>query len=361
VDWQRLKAVVLESDDWGLCAWAADDAAHRSLADTPAFQDGAGATYGRSTLESAADVGALAAVLRGVRGADGAPAVWQANTIVANPDYDRLAVEGAGAGECPLLEWPALPGRWARPGLEHAVRDAIEAGVWWPELHGLHHLPETAWLAALRRGDDDARRALAAASPVCEAVVRSSEYDPGEPALDRTRRLRRAHRAFEAAFGRAPSSLCPPDYRWDDQLEADAESLGVATIQGKAEQAGARVPALRRLAHRWRWPDRRGRRFYLPPRIAFEPRGGTGEARVGVAAARQHCHAAWRRGEPAVVSSHRVNYAHLDAAWSQAGRAALAELLQALATDGATFVTDAEVRGLVEHGVRGPRLERRPA
>ena len=49
---------------------------------------------------------------------------------------------------------------------------------------------------------------------------------------------------------------------------------------------------------------------------------------------------------PAVVSSHRLNYAHLHPERSEAGRAALRELLRRLVEDGATFVTDAEVRAL---------------
>ena len=60
--------------------------------------------------------------------------------------------------------------------------------------------------------------------------------------------------------------------------------------------------------------------------------------------------AAWSRGQPAIVSTHRVNYAHLDAAWAEAGRAALRELLVALCDEGATFLTDAEVRALEQSG-----------
>ena len=56
LDWRRLKAVVLESDDWGLCAWSPDDQAVRVLADSPAYRSAPGRRYGASTLESADDV-----------------------------------------------------------------------------------------------------------------------------------------------------------------------------------------------------------------------------------------------------------------------------------------------------------------
>ena len=349
LDWHRLRAVVLESDDWGLCAWVPDDRAHRALAHQPAFRTAAGLRYGRSTLESAGDVGALAAELLEWRGGDGFPPVWQTNTVVANPDYGRMRPPLFEFEELPLAYLPELPARWARPGLWDAVRKAEGEGVWWAELHGLHHLPEAAWLAALRRGEDDARRALEQGSPIARAVEAGGEYDAAEPRELRARNVRKAVRAFRLLFGRAPTSFCPPDYRFDDWFEREATSLGLITWQGKAEQAGYPLSPLRR---RWlglRFPHHEGGRFHLPPRIAFEPEGAAAAPGArGLEAAHRGALDAWRQGRPAIVSSHRMNYAHLDPAWSRESRRALRELLQRLCADRAVFLTDHEVRQLAE-------------
>ncbi len=72
--------------------------------------------------------------------------------------------------------------------------------------------------------------------------------------------------------------------------------------------------------------------------------------RPDVTDAHARVRAAWSAGRPAVVSTHRLNYAHLDEAWSDAGRAALRDLLQHLAGDGAVFLTDLEVRQIHERG-----------
>ncbi len=351
LEWRRLKAVVLESDDWGLCAWSPDEQAFRVLRDTPAFRDPAGRRYGGSTLESAADVQALAGALLEFRGGDGFPPVWQANTVMSNPDYALLRPPLFEMEALPLTGLPEVPSRWVRPGMWEQVERASADGLWWCELHGLHHLPEAAWVRALRRGEADARRAHEQQSPICQSVQASGEYDPSEPAVLRRRHLEQAVAKFEALVGRKPTSFCPPDYRWDDSLEVEAEKLGVTTFQGKGEQMGTRFPRLRRLMLRHRWPHVAGHRFYLPPRIAFEPCApDLASTREAVAGAQRRIRAAWSRGQPAVVSTHRANYAHIDPARSEAGRAALRDLLRALVDDGAKFLVDLEVRDLQTRG-----------
>lgn len=351
MDWGRLRAVVVQSDDWGLCAWVPDDRAHRVLADQAAFRSPAGRIYGRSTLEHAADVQALARVLAEAPGRDGLPAVLQANTIVANPDPARLHPPEPGGEGVPVLAHPALPPRWQRPGLWDAVRAAESAGVWWAELHGLHHLPATAWLRALRRGEEEARRAFDQGSPLCAVVEAAGEYGPGEPRSLRAADLAEAVAHFTRLFGRPPASFCPPDYRFDDWLEHEAARRGIAVLQGKGEQHGARGGRLRRWWLAQRFPLRSRGLLVLPPRIAFEPRGNPRpQGPVGLDAAWRKVRREWDAGRPACLSTHRANYAHLDGEWSAAGRDALARLLARLGGEGATFLVDDEVRQLLERG-----------
>ncbi len=351
LDWRRLKAVVIESDDWGLCAWSADAHAHRVLADTPAYRHPAGRRYGGSTLESAADLDAMRALLEGVPGAGEIAPVLQANTVMAAPDYARLQPPLFETESLPLTPFPHTPSRWRRPGLDAALKRAIEAGVWWPELHGLHHLPEAAWLTALRRSEPDARRAFDQQSMVCAAIEHGGEYGASEPLELRRARLALAVERFRELFGRAPGSFCPPDYHWDPSLDHDAETLGLHVFQGAAESAGARAPRFRRLFHRFRWPQFDGRRFLMPPRIAFEPLSSDGPSEaLGVERTWRAVQDAWGRGQPAVVSTHRMNYVHLQPGWADAGRAALAALLERLVAAGGMFLVDVEVRALLERG-----------
>jgi hypothetical protein len=349
LDWKRMKAVVLESDDWGLCAWAPDSQAYRVLSDLPVFRSPIGRRYGGSTLERASDVKRIAGVLSEFRGGDGFPPILQANTVMGAPDYARLQPPAFACDELPIIGLPLTPSRWARHGLWGEIVAAREAGVWWPELHGLHHLPETVWLKALRTGVLDARRAFEQQSPVCEAVVGSGEYDPREPLELRVRNLEHAVQRFQQLVGRPPESFCPPNYRADERIENEAERLGVRTFQGRPERPGGGWLRLRHYLERYRFPDVRGARFYLPPRIAFEPGAEGGElTMVGVAGALRGVRAAWSRAQPAIVSTHRANYVQLDESRGEACVERLREFLAALASDGAIFLTDAEVHSLVE-------------
>ncbi len=347
----RMKAVVLQSDDWGLCAWSPDAESWRALRETPAYQSAPGRRYGGSTLESADDVRALADLLLSFRGGDGFPPVLQANTVLANPDYDRLAAAGFEGDDVPAVELPALPSRWSRPRLWEQLTIARLSGVWWPELHGYHHAPAATWLEAMRRGDSDALIAFEHQVMVCAAVEASGEFDPAEPEAARTRRLERAVARFRELFGRSPGSFCPPDYRWDERLEADAERLGVTAFQGKNEQHGARQGRVSRLVLGPSGARSAGARFYLPARIAFEPSlGGPSGARVDVDAVVRAVRAAWSRGRPAVVSTHRLNFVHLDDNLVAHGRARLRALLGRLCEEGAVFLVDRELRELLERG-----------
>lgn len=351
LDWRRLKAVVIESDDWGLCAWSADTQAFRVLADTPVYRTPSGRRYGGSTLESADDLRAMVSLLEGAAAPGGLPPVLQANMIMATPDYARLRPPMFEAERLPLIDFPGSPSRWKRPGIEKALAAAVASAVWWPELHGLHHLPEHAWIQALRRGEADARRAHEHQSLLCTAVEHGGEYGADEPLELRRAHLEGAVSRFRTLFRRAPGSFCPPDYHWDERLDALANELGLLIFQGVAESAGAKAARFRRLFHRFRFPHYEGRRFVMPPRIAFEPIGPDGPSEaLGAARSRRAIHDAWGRGQPAVVSTHRMNYVHLQPGWAEAGREALAKLLAHLAEDAAIFLVDTEVRALIEQG-----------
>mgnify|MGYP001812956162 CR=1 FL=1 len=346
VDWTAQRAVVLESDDWGLAGFVPGADAWAGI-DRDALAPGRfPAVYWGSTLEDSAAVAGLAAVLQGVCGRDGRPAVLQPNYVTGS-----LAWEG---GEWVEYGLPEFPLAYPRPGLAEAAAAAVGAGVWHPEWHAAWHYDP-----ALRR-----ERALTTAAARL-ATERGILLFPGSEEareLGSWRSLRelageldQALDRFAACFGRRPGSVVAPDYTWTARNESLWRSRGLRVIQAKREQRNPGLPpgAVGRVAkflgRRWdklTHPDR----TYLERNCRFEPvqaaDPGSVTARCG-----GEIRAAWVAGRPAIVETHRVNFAHTDTAVAARGTAELQRLLTDVAADGPVFLVDTEVAQIDRRGV----------
>jgi len=377
VSWQEYRAVIIESDDWGLCGFLPDcdaltDVVIEAL-DPGSFPE----IYWSSTLEDSMDVTALCAVLQKHLGSDGLPAVIQANYILASVVLLPRTVGRIEGGEWLAdqdEEWawysfqlPDLPSMYSRPGLWSAVHAGMAIGVWYPELHGLFHYdPEQR-----RRATELNDVALAAARrgvmvfPGSESAWENGEWrKAGELAAE----LRQMRSAFSDLFGQPPTSVIASDYVWDARAEHLWAQQGLRVIQAKREQRPTAyrgrgvVPRTRKVLTR-AW-DRlvHPERVYLERNCrleavqASEPEPVIKQCLADIATA-------WRRGEAAVVETHRVNYVHCDASVAQIGRQSLDLLLEGVSGLGEgspLYLTDFELGQLDRRGVswciRGNRL-----
>jgi hypothetical protein len=322
--------------------------------------------YWETTLEDSATVAELSGLLAAHRGSDGLPAVLQANYILSSLEY----VPGGGPTGAPEGSWrqhdlPDLPAAYARPGLWEAVAAASRRGTWRPELHGAYHYDPARRRQAVA-ADAEARRAAVRGVLPFPGSERAWELGPwrGEKVL--SGELEHSLAVFQQLFGRPPVSVMAPDYVWDPACERRWAAQGLRVIQGKREQrdprrqgGGLRQRAEKVLERAWarmRHPDR----TYLERNCRFEPLQ-TADAAAAAARCFAEIRRAWRRGEPAVVEVHRLNFVHLDPAERAKGLAALAELLRALAAEGGVhYLVDAELaqlqRGGTSWSVRGSWL-----
>ena len=365
VDLGAWRVVVLQSDDWGFEGWFPDLRAAEALADLADGVPPRLRAYARAGLETAAEVDSLRARLLAWTDADGLPLVLQANTIMAGPTV-AATVEAASDAE---FGWPIHasghgPGRYGRPGLDPAVDRAIAAGVWWPEMHGLTHFDLEAYRRARAAGDPVALRARAHGTMAYTGWLQGTELAGPDP--QRARRLARVTvERFRERFGRTPSSVIASDYRWGAEDEDAWAELGIEVVQAKREQVDDRVDPtgpmgrarkfLERQVDRWR-----DRFVYLDRPARLEPYGESDlDAHQGAREAARAVREAWRRGEPGIVSVHRVQLVSFDPHVAEAGWSHLRALLDDLASDGPVRVlVDAEVAQLTRRG--WSRLERGP-
>ncbi|MBK7045869.1 MAG: hypothetical protein IPH48_04940 [bacterium] len=348
VNWAQVRAVALESDDWGLAGFVPSDAAWEGLRREDLTPGAFPAVYWRSTLEDSAMVADLAAVLRARRGRDDRPAILQPNYVLSS-----LAWED---GQWRRYDLPELPRAYPRPGLWRAVASARATGVWQPEYHAVWHY------------DPELRQEATAASAVAlEAASRGIMLFPGSEAARElgpwrsdaalAAELDAGLRIFSDLFGSRPRSLIAPDYTWNGRVERLWSSRGLRVIQAKREQrhpdlpsgvAGRLLKVVDRQWSRAAHPDR----TYLERNCRLEPVQDTDPMAVARRCVEETARA-WQRGEPAVVETHRVNFAHVDTAVVGTGLRALAAYLDgvgALPGPGAVFLTDAEIAALARNG-----------
>ncbi len=357
-DWQRVRAVCIESDDWGLCGFVPDSTALVAL-DRGALAPGRlPEIYWLSTLEDSTAVAALCGVLSGHRGRDGLTAIMQPNYIMAS-----LTADTSGGD---TLRWrrqalPDTPPRYERPGLWTAVRAGQRAGLWHPELHGRFHYDPR-----LRAEQTTAPAVVAAARAQIlpfPGSERAWELGPWRELDVLAAELDASLGDFQALFGRPARAVIGPDYVWDDPHESLWLSRDLRVIQGQRQQRKASWRGLsgrvRKVLHRsWmRWVHRD--RVYLDRNCIFEP-VQQHDPRAITAGARGDILAAWQRGEPAVVEAHRINFAHLDPRVPALGRSELDALLTSVSAHDPLYLVDEELAGLQRRGtswtVRGEQV-----
>ncbi|MEZ4389321.1 MAG: hypothetical protein R3D98_17375 [Candidatus Krumholzibacteriia bacterium] len=360
VEWARARAVCIESDDWGLCGFLPDSAAITALDRDHLAPGHFPEVYWHSTLEDSAAVSRLCAVLAAHVGRDGLPAVLQANYIMASLAYTPAAGDTAAFWQDHVL--PETPRRYERAGLWEAVAAGRLAGVWHPELHGRWHYDPARRLAATS-ADSLVGVAAAAQILVFPGSEQAWELGPWRDGAVLADELAANLDAFSALFGGPPRSIIAPDYVWDDGDEAMWIDAGIRVIQGQRQQRKASWRGLegrvRKVVHRTltRWWRRD--RSYLDRNCIFEP-VQQGDPRTITEAAARGVRDAWRRGEPAVLEAHRINFAHLDQAVARLGRRELATLLADLDPMAPIYLVDGEVADLQRRGtswsVRGGRI-----
>ncbi len=348
VAWRSVRAIAIESDDWGLAGFVPRGDSWRDL-DRRALDPGNfPEVYWLSTLEDSSMVGRLNRVLASHTGRDGHPAVLQPNYVMSS-----LSHEG---DRWVRHDLPDLPPGYHRPGLWKVVAEGIEGGTWSPEFHATWHY------------DPDRRKEGALDGELALTVTgRNIMLFPGS---ERARELGdwrnlgvlqneldSSLAGFEALFGRKVQSVIAPDYHWNARIEKLWSSRNLRVIQAKREQintdwgsgkSGRLRKFIGRHWDRWRHPER----TYLERNCRLEPAQAPDPGAVVLRCAAE-TRRAWASGQPAIVESHRINFAHTEASVVETGLASLDGYLDLVAGDRAdspVFLTDHEIAQLYLSG-----------
>ncbi len=137
--------VVFQSDDWGRAGLRDREGLQQLAASGVVLGE---RPYDFYTLETAEDLAALRAVLRGHHDSVGRSPSLEMNFMVANLDLQKMDLEkmdfgklsAEGSQQIPLLPLAeGFPAGRNRPGPLEAYREGVQEGLFYPALHGMTH------------------------------------------------------------------------------------------------------------------------------------------------------------------------------------------------------------------------------
>lgn len=312
--------ILIQSDDWGR-AGLPDVSSLCKLREM-------GYIVGESPwdfygLETTEDLQALRVTLEAARDQDGTPACIVANFILANPDLRRMVAEGYQQDHWVALR-QGLPPPWHEPGLLDTYHVLINAGVFYPALHGFSHFNDAAWKAALNEADGElGRRAralaendipyLASLTPEFNfaLVARHDGQEIFRSNIEQESWVKEGVRLFIDAFGRVPVSTCAPGYRCNGTTYDQWRAAGLKIVQ----------------TARYCLPYVEKGMLVLSRNVFFEP---VLDADCTVEKALARAEMVIQAGMPVIISSHSINYMQRHLGRAQYSRDSLSHLLTSL-------------------------------
>lgn len=305
------KLIVFESDDWGNVRVPSLEVYQNLLKRgiridlSPYRYDG---------LENAEDISFLAETLRKQKNSRGDYPLFTINNILTNPDFERIEQDGFRN-----YHYEYFVDTYARlQGGENMKnwRQGMEAGVFYPQLHGREHLNVRRWMNSLQRGYQETRWLFDQRMYALDLELsREKRYcynkalDPDQVS-DRELNINiinEACRIFEEIWGYRSETFVAPNYTWDALVEKALSDNQIKILQGMRVQFEGDLHGGDIIRRHYMGQRNQHGQVYLTRNCYFEP--SLEPAKDWVASCLREIESAFLWRKPAIICSHRANYA----------------------------------------------------
>lgn len=300
------KIVVIESDDWGSIRMPDRDTYERSLkkgirVDKCSFCK-------NDTLSSNDDFEALYTVLRKYKDANNNNPIITANTIVANPDFEKIKDSNFQKYYFELFTETLK--RYPNRSFD-LWEQGIDEGLFYPQLHGREHLNIGRWLKLLQNGSKEMHFAFennyfgissTISNEKNSSLMAALDYDDEYGKKLALESVEQAPDIFESIFGYKSESFIGPNYVWDEHVEDILSTKDVQFLQGSFVNKTASQ------GNRYSYIGKKNKhgQIYTARNVIFEPAGQLNDNLVDNVI--QQIDRAFKLKKPAIISSHRVNF-----------------------------------------------------
>lgn len=306
------KLIIIESDDWGSIRMPSLKAFQKLEIEGLDLRSADAERFNMNdTIASASDLEHLFEVLDRFRDIMGNPAAFTPVTIVANPDFRKIAEQNF----TDYYYEPFTTTLERYTGNQKAFKlwqEGILRKLFIPQLHGREHLNVNHWMMALRNNDPHTRLAFIEGVtgfvpdqyPIVDYQAAFQMKDPLEFHLH-SGIIIESISLFEKIFGYKAEYFVPPNGVFNNRLNKILADNGVklrsvARLQNEPSASGKR----RKILHWLGEKDKYGIR-YITRNCLFEP---SQPGRDWVSSCLRDINNAFICHQPAIISTHRVNF-----------------------------------------------------
>lgn len=309
----RRKIVVVESDDWGSVRMPSKDAYNTLL--TKGIRVDNCHYCSNDALESGGDLTTLFEVLNGVKDINENPAIITANTVVTNPDFDKIKADNYKEYYYKLISESYKDIQGCENSFE-LLKEGNEKGLLSIQSHGREHLNINRWMHYLQNDYPETKYAFehgvyglstTITSEKRKSFLPAFDFESAEEEQQVNEIAKDGLRIFKELFGFASESFIAPNYVWSKSLEKNIAEEGVRFIQG-ARLHTYRTPIGQKTTKRLRYFAKKNDfgQIDLVRNAFFEPTENPAKDWVDSCLTEISSAFFWKH--PAVICAHRVNF-----------------------------------------------------
>ncbi len=304
----KRKIIVFESDDWGSIRMPSVDVFNKLKNAGIPLENSAYCKF--DSLESNSDLECLFEILLKFKDIHGNHPVITANTVVANPDFEKIkASEFNQYNFEPFTE--TLTKYPNREKVFDYYKLGIKEGVFFPQFHGREHVNVEMWLKLLKDNNPDfllafENRMWGLSNDVFPKMKKSIQatFDSNNIAFLEDS-ISNGLRLFEQLFGYDSKSIIFNNYIWSEKLNSILLKNGVKYLQGmKYQLLPKNNDQKRQMIKHYMGERNEFKQVHLIRNCNFEPSlvGTNNNMTIS------EIENAFFWNKPAIISSHRINF-----------------------------------------------------
>ncbi len=309
------KIVVIESDDWGSIRMPSRQVFDSLKNDGYHVEQDPFLKF--DSLASESDLTNLFEVLSSVKDINGKHAKITANTIMVNPDFEKI--KASDFSEYHFEPFTKTLSRYPNHARSFDLwKEGMYNEVFHPQFHGREHLNVGRWMKALQMNDPVVRHAfnlgmISISSEPSEmrfGYMEALDHFSPEEKAEKQAVISEGLELFRQTFGYSSGSFIACCYVWDNEIEQVLQKNGVKYIQGVAQQL---LPQTKNNVHffkkKYHYIGQRNSlsQSYLTRNTYFEP-CLLPETTDNVGYCMKRTEIAFKLRKPAIIASHRLNF-----------------------------------------------------